>query len=125
MKTRASAVEILGLLLLGSLPLVFNPWDRSTFELPEAVLLRTGVILIGRVTILTYLERSRSLSRLNPRSPMAWAILGFGSVAIAVTLLSPDPRTGLWGTLEPQQALLTVQSYLGLYWLATQQGETP
>jgi len=120
-KNRASATELLGLLLVGSLPLVFNPWGQSAFELPKALLLRTGVILLGWVTILSHLEGSDLISRLRPRSPLSWAILIFGSLAVAATLLSPDPRTSLWGTLARQQGLLTVLSYLGLYGLVTHQ----
>jgi O-antigen ligase len=118
-KTRASAVELLGLLLVGSLPLVFNPWGQSAFELPKAVLLRTVVILLGWLAVLARLERSTPIPRLKPRSPMSWVILIFGCLAIAATLLSPDLRTSLWGTLERQQGLLTVLSYLGLTTLAT------
>jgi O-antigen ligase len=123
-KTRASAVELLGLLLVGSLPLVFNPWGQSAFELPKAVLLRTVVVLLGWMAVLAYLERPTSVGRLKPRSPMSWAILTFGCLAITATLLSPDPRTSLWGSLERQQGLITVLSYLGLYGLATHQLRT-
>lgn len=124
MKTRASAFDLLGLLLVGSLPLVFNPWGYSAFELPKAVLLRASVILLGWVTILPYLEQSTPITRLNPPSPVSRAVLVFACLAIAATLLSPDPRTSLWGSLERQQGLVTVLSYLGLYWLTTHQLRT-
>jgi putative inorganic carbon (HCO3(-)) transporter len=123
-KARASAVELPRLLLVGSLPLVFNPWGYSAFELPKAVLLRMVVILLGWLAILAHLERSTPIPRLKPRSPMSWAILVFGCLAIGATLLSPDPRTSLWGTLERQQGLLTVLSYLGLTWVTTHQLRT-
>jgi O-antigen ligase len=123
-KNQAKAVEGLTLLLALGLPLVFNPWGASPFELPKAVLLRSTIILLGWVTVLAGLERPALVARLKPRSTMSWAVLFFGLAVLASTVFSPDPQTSVWGTLGRQQGLLTTSAYLGLYWLAAHQLRT-
>jgi O-antigen ligase len=121
MGTTSNVTEVLRLTLVLSLPLVFNPWGASAFELPKAMLLRALVLLLGWVAVVERLERSPARAR--PRFPpaMVWPGAAFGLSVLAATLLSYDPLTSLWGLLQRQQGLLTLAAYLGLFWLTASQ----
>ncbi|MFO7742673.1 MAG: O-antigen ligase family protein [Anaerolineae bacterium] len=115
MKNGRGQTELLRLLLILSIPLAFNPWGWSAFELPKAVLLRTFVLLLGWRTVVAWLNGPWSVVRLRPRSGVSRAVLLFALAALASTIFSPDPQTSVWGTLGRQQGLLTTLAYVGIY----------
>jgi O-antigen ligase len=101
-------------------PLAFNPWGYSAFELPKAALLRALALLMGLVALVGTIETrgspNRSPSR-RPTTPLLWPVLAFGAVLALATALSINPRSSLWGSYERQQGLLTLGAYLALFLL--------
>ncbi len=113
--------DVLRLTLVLGLPVVFNPWGTSAFELPKAMFLRMFVIFLCWVTLLAYLERPPQRTRSSPAPGMLWASGAFILSLLLATVFSYDPHTSLWGALDRQQGLLTVTAYLALFWLTASQ----
>ena len=116
----ARALEPLWLAAAIVVPLAFNPWGYSAFELPKAALLRALALLMGLVALVGTIETrgspNRSPSR-RPTTPLLWPVLAFGAVLALATALSINPRSSLWGSYERQQGLLTLGAYLALFLL--------
>jgi O-antigen ligase/Flp pilus assembly protein TadD len=103
-------------------PLAFNPWGGSGFELPKSLLLRALVLLMGLAVLVRAIEErggSDRARRRHPLPPLLWPALAFGLVLALATALSVNPRASLWGSYERQQGLLTLGTYLALFLLTT------
>lgn len=103
-----------------AVPLVFNPFGDSAFELPKTAILRALALLMGLAALLQAIEawgeRGRSAPRW-PATPLVWPALAFGITLALATLFSVNPRVSLWGSYERQQGLLTLGAYLVLFLL--------
>lgn len=121
MKNRISVPDIIRLTLVLGLPIAFNPWGASAFELPKAMFLRTSVIFLCWVTLLAYLERPPQRAGSSPPPGMLCASVVFILSLLLATVFSYDLHTSLWGTLERQQGFLTLTAYLALFWLTASQ----
>jgi O-antigen ligase len=112
------AVEVGWLAAAVAVPLTFNPWGGSAFELPKAALLRALVLLMGLAALVRTIEGWGTSDRPPRRwlaSPLLWAAVALGLALTLATVLSVNPRISLWGSYERQQGLLTVGAYLGLF----------
>jgi O-antigen ligase len=101
-------------------PLVFNPWGGSAFELPKVALLRTLVLIMGLLAFVRTIEAWSGPDRPQlrwPRTPLIWPVLALALILGAATALSVNPRTSLWGSYERQQGLLTLGTYVALFFL--------
>jgi O-antigen ligase len=116
----ARALEALWLTSAVAVPLAFNTWGHSGFELPKAVLLRALVLLMGLAALVRAIEAWGKTGH-TPRRwrtiPLLWPALLFGLALILATILSVSPRASLWGSYERQQGLLTLAAYLALFLL--------
>jgi O-antigen ligase len=106
-------LEALWLVTAVAVPLAFNPWGYSAFELSKAVLLRALVLLMGLAALVQVIEGRRN----GPHHPLLWPALAFGLALALATALSINPRASLWGSYERQQGLLTLSAYLALFLL--------
>lgn len=114
------AVEVGWLTAAVAVPLIFNPLGGNGFELPKAALLRALVLLMGLAALVQFIdawgERGGSAPRW-PDTPLVWPALTFGLALALATVLSVNPRIGLWGSYERQQGLLTLWAYVILFLL--------
>jgi len=116
----ARAPEAIWLAAAVAVPLAFNPWGGSSFELPKTALLRALVLLMSLAALLRAIEAWSSPGHSLPRrlvTPLLWPALALGSVLALATALSVSPRASLWGSYERQQGLLTLGAYLLLFLL--------
>ncbi|NIN67859.1 MAG: tetratricopeptide repeat protein [Anaerolineae bacterium] len=103
-----------------AVPLAFNPWGASAFELPKVALLRALVILMGLAAVIHALESIDGSDR--PRrdwvsNPLLWTAVTLGLALTLAALVSVEPRASFWGSYERQQGLITLWAYLGLFLL--------
>jgi O-antigen ligase len=114
------ALESLWLAAAVAVPLAFNPWGYSGFELPKVVLLRALVLLMGLAALVRAIEAWGKPGR-TPRHwrtiPLLWPVLLFGLALVLATAFSVSPRASLWGSYERQQGLLALVAYLALFLL--------
>ena len=109
----ARVLEPLWLAAAIAVPLAFNPWGASAFELPKSALLRALVLLMGLAALVQVIEGWRGSFSLS----LLWPALAFGLALALATALSINPRSSLWGSYERQQGLLTLGAYLALFLL--------
>lgn len=116
----AGWVEMGWLAAAVAVPLIFNPWGGSSFELPKAALLRALVLLMGLASLVRLIE-ARAGSGRSPQNwratPLLWTALVFGLGLTLATAFSVNPSVSLWGSYERQQGLFTFGSYLVLFLL--------
>lgn len=109
----ARVIEFAWLATAVLVPLLFNPWGTSAFELPQAALLKALALLLGLAALMRW---TRASSR-PARTP--WLVLGltmvFGLMLALATVLSVNARVSIFGTYERQQGLLTLVAYLVLF----------
>lgn len=114
------AVEVGWLTAAVAVPLIFNPWGGSAFELPKAAVLRALVLLMGVAALVGTIERwdgARRAPRWWLASPLLTAAAALGLALTLATVLSVNPRIGLWGSYERQQGLLSLWAYVILFLL--------
>jgi O-antigen ligase len=109
----SQAIEILWLAAAIAVPLAFNPWGYSGFELPKAALLRALILLMGLVVLMRLVE-GRSAPRRCALSPLVLPTLMFGLVLTLATAFSINPRVSAFGSYERQQGLLTIGANIAL-----------
>jgi hypothetical protein len=109
----SSAVVVLTALLV---PLCFNPWGSSAFELPKAVLLCQLVVPAAVVVALTTTNLAFA-SRNFWRKYLVWLlpVLGMASALILATIFSTNPQISFFGSYQRQHGLLTQSAYLALF----------
>jgi putative inorganic carbon (HCO3(-)) transporter len=113
-------MEAIWLVAAVGVPLAFNPWGGSAFELPKALLLRALALLAVPAMLLYVWKRNeRSSSGLfGSRAAMyLLPILAWTVALVLATVFSVNPRVSLWGAYERQQGLLTRLAYLALFLL--------
>jgi O-antigen ligase/Tfp pilus assembly protein PilF len=113
-------LEAIWLAAAVAVPLAFNPWGGSGFELPKSALLRVLVLLMGLAALVWAIETWGGPGHSPPRrpaTPLLWPVLAFGLALALATVLSVNPRASLWGSYERQQGLLTLGAYLALFLL--------
>jgi O-antigen ligase/cytochrome c-type biogenesis protein CcmH/NrfG len=116
----ARALEAIWLAAAVAVPVAFNPWGGSGFELPKAALLRALALLMGLAVLVRVIEargNSRRSAPRRPATPLLLPTLSFGLGLALATALSINPRASLWGSHERQQGLLTHGAYLLLFLL--------
>jgi O-antigen ligase/Flp pilus assembly protein TadD len=114
----ARALEALWLTAAVVVPLAFNPWGGSVFELPKVALLRALVLLMSLTALVRVIEGEGSSRRSQPRrpaTPLCWPALSFGLALALATAFSVNPRASIWGSYERQQGLLTMGVYPALF----------
>lgn len=114
--------EILWLTAAIAVPLAFNPWGGSAFELPKAALLRALTLPLGVAMLAT--AGRRSLSTARRPVPLLWPALVCAGAWIAATVASVHSRVSLWGSYERQQGLITLLAYPALFLLTASQVRT-
>ncbi len=109
----AHVMEVGWLVAAVAVPLAFNPWGGSAFELPKSLWLRALVSLMGLAAFVWAVERKGRLGR--PPSSLLWPGMALGLALALSTLLSVNTRVSLWGSYQRQQGLLTLGAYLALF----------
>ncbi len=112
--------EVLWLCAAVAVPLVFNPWGNSVFELPKSILLRALILLMLLTRLIQGIEARSELARppSDGRVPVAtWLTLALAFVLTLSTVFSGNTRASLWGSYERQQGLVTLMAYLVLFLL--------
>lgn len=114
---RAWLNEAICLAIAVGVPLALNPWGGNAFELPKAVLLRAGAILLLAVNV-PVLVRRWPLRLAMP--PLGWPVLAIFATNTIATIFATDPRVSLWGLYERQQGWLTLAACVILFFGAVQ-----
>ncbi len=94
------------------LPIMFNPWGASPFELAKSLVLMTLAIVLVACSLLYHVVsgKGRSGSELS----LLWAALCCCLAGAAATVLATSLEDSLFGTLERRQGLITQLSYIVL-----------
>lgn len=120
--TRGWLSEAICLALAVGVPIIFNPWGGSAFELPKTAFLRAGAILLVAVNLPSLIGRRPSRPSLPP---LAWPVLALGAANTLATLFGTDARVSIWGLYERQQGLLTLLAYVIVFFAAAQSLRAP
>ncbi len=104
--------EALWLLMVLVTPLFVNFWVEQQFEASKVWLLRSLIWLAALVWLADWLAGWRP-KLLSPA--LRRALVGLGLVLLLSTLLSTDPYTALFGSLDRANGALTQLSYLFLF----------
>ncbi|MFQ5594843.1 MAG: tetratricopeptide repeat protein [Anaerolineae bacterium] len=125
-RDQADALLEVGWLLTAILvPLWVNLWASRPFELPKAALLRSLVWLMAGVWLADCLLRRRSPWRDLRRNPLVWPALALAAVEVAATAVAVDPGLSLWGSYARAQGLLTLTSYILLFFVISARLRAP
>ena len=107
-----SAVIVLTALFL---PLGFNPWGYSAFELPKVLLLRLAATLALGIALSRQPDWPARIGPQLRRSPWLRPVLAYSGALLLATLLSTNRSGSFWGIYERQQGLLTQLTYIALF----------
>ncbi len=108
----SSFLEALWLLMVLVTPLFVNFWVEQQFEASKLWLLRSLIWLSALVWLADWTNGGPS----RPLTPtLRRALVGLGLVLLLSTLLSTDPYTALFGSLDRANGALTQLSYLLLF----------
>jgi O-antigen ligase len=119
--TATGIIDRAGLWIAGTgalaLPLIYTPAISDAYVLPKLLWLRLIVLaLAGLWLARAYREGRLTLRRTALDVPLTLIVLA----AFASTLLAVNRNVAIWGTYERYEGLLTILSYVALFWLLTQ-----
>ena len=100
-------------------PLVVNLWASQPFEPPKAAVVRTLVWIMAGCWLVDCLKARRSPWHDLRDNPLLWPALAIGGAWALATGLGIDPGLSVWGSYERSQGLLTLLSYLLLFFVVS------
>lgn len=89
-------MEIIWLLAAFLVPLVINPWESNTFDLPKVALVLALALLTGLLTLQQVIRSPDLVRSIVAPSPLVWPALAFGVTLPLATTFSTNPTLSFW-----------------------------
>jgi putative inorganic carbon (HCO3(-)) transporter len=112
-------VLVVGVFLL---PLVVFPALDDELVLPKLLVSRALVLILAALWILESASRGSIAIR---RTPLDVPLLAFAGSAVLSTVLAVNPNVAVFGTYGRYEGLLTLLTYIALFWLSAQTVQQP
>ncbi|MDD5495175.1 MAG: O-antigen ligase family protein, partial [Dehalococcoidia bacterium] len=112
-----TTVELIWMLIILLVPLYYNPLERQAFYFAKSLLFQFLIVLMLGIVCGQWFLNVRRSTRVGlvdyiKTSPLQVAVICFGLIWIASTVLSIMPQQSFWGSMARKNGLITE-----IYWI--------